>query len=164
MEPKPVCESCQRPAIVQIRNAFAGEVLIRYLCLDCADAEDDDAPAQKRRLNVAAITITMGLYVLGVSMFADVLGFGSADGFGRQQWTGIAITGVLVLVAAIIQIPMLLVAGLLLGGTTLLADWLGLGDVPGFGSLQMLGAALGVGLTILGLGVGRQKKREQEAR
>ena len=164
MEPRPVCESCQRPAIVQIRNAFAGNVLIRYLCLDCADAEDDASPGQKRRLNLAAITITLGLYVLGVSVFADALGFGSAEGFGRQQWAGVAITGVLVLVAAIMQIPTLLVAGLLLGGTTLLADWLGLGDIPGFGSLQMLGTALGVGLTVIGLGVGRQKKKEQEAR
>ena len=90
-----------------------------------------------------------------MSVFADVLGFGSAGGFGWQQWSGIALAGVLTLAGAIMQIPTLLLIGLITGALTVLADWLGFGNVKGFGWQQMLGSAVGVAVIAVAWAVAR---------
>ncbi len=160
MEPKHTCEKCEEAAIVHIRSEVAGQVVVRHLCLRCADVEDNVVPPRERRLDVPVVVTTTGLLVLVVSVLADPLGFGSSEGFGWQQWTGVAVAAILTLTGAIIQIPMLLVVGLHTGGVTILADWLGLGSAEGFGWQQILGSALGVLLIAIGLLVARSMSRD----
>ena len=160
-EPKPVCENCGGPAVVHIRNEAAGVVVVRHLCLLCADAEDHAAPARERELNFPVALITVGLIILLMSTFADVLAFGSSAGFGWQQWSGIALAGVLALAGAIMQIPTLLLIGLITGAVTVLADWLAFGSAEGFGWQQMLGSALGAALIAVALTIARAMAREQ---
>jgi hypothetical protein len=148
-EAKRVCEQCGAPALVHIRNELDGEVIVRHLCLQCADAEASVPPPRERRLNVPVALMTVGLIVLVMSVFADVLAFGSSKGFGWQQWSGVALAGVLILAGAIMQIPTLLLIGLITGGVTVLADWLGFGSAEGFGWQQQLGSALGVAMIVL---------------
>ena len=154
-EPKPVCERCGAPAVVHIRNEVAGEVVVRHVCLQCADAEENAPPPRERALNLPVALMIVGSIILLTSVFADVLGFGSAGGFGWQQWSGIALAGVLALAGAIMQIPTLLLIGLITGALTVLADWLGLGNVKGFGWQQMLGSAVGVAVIALAWAVAR---------
>ncbi len=78
MEPKPVCESCGEVAIVHIRNEAARKVVVRHLCLRCADVEDNAAPLREPGLDLPAVVITVGLLVLVIRLFSDPLGFGSS--------------------------------------------------------------------------------------
>jgi hypothetical protein len=87
-------------------------------------------------------------------VFADALAFGSSAGFGWQQWSGVALAGVLVLAGAIMQIPTILLIGLIAGGTVL-ADRLAFGSATGFGWQQRLGSVVGVALIALAWTVAR---------
>lgn len=149
------CEVCGKPAIIQIRNVLAGEVSVRYLCMECAEVEDEAAPV-RREVNSGVVLVTTGLYVLVISAFADQLGFGSADDFGWQQWAGMIVAGICVFAGGLMRVPTLMAAGALLGITTLAADWLGLGDRPGFGWQQALGTVLGGILMVVGLARARR--------
>ncbi len=160
MEPKPTCENCEEAAIVHIRSEVAGQVVVRHLCLRCADVEENVVPPRERRLNVPVVLITVGLLVLVISVFADPLGFGRSEGFGWQQWTGVALAAILALTGAIMQIPTLLVVGLITGGVTLLADWLRFGSAEGFGWQQILGSALGAVLIAGALVVVRSMSKD----
>jgi hypothetical protein len=138
----------------------AGQVVVRHLCLRCADVEENVVPPRERRLNVPILVTTVGLLVLVISVFADPLGFGSSEGFGWQQSTGVALAVILALTGAIMLIPTLLVVGLITGGVTLLADWLRFGSAEGFGWQQILGSALGVLLIAIGLLVARSMSKD----
>jgi hypothetical protein len=158
-EAKPVCECCGAPAVVHIRNEVAGEVIVRHFCLDCADAEANASPPRERRLNIPVALMIVGLIILLMSVFADALAFGSSRGFGWQQWSGVALAGLLTLAGAIMQIPTLLLIGLITGGVTVLADWLAFGSAPGFGWQQQLGSAVGVALIAASWAVARAMAR-----
>ena len=150
------CERCGVPAIVHIRAESAGVAAVRHLCLKCADVEHEETRGITLAPNIAVILIVVGALVALISAFADPLGFGRAAGFGWQQWSGIVIAAILVLVGAIVQAPTLPVLGLLVGMVTLLADWLELGSAEGFGWQQGLGVAVGVVLLLLGFGLTRR--------
>ena len=102
-------------------------------------------------MNRAAILMSVGLFVLVVSALADVLAFGSHAGFGWRRGLGLGFAGVLVLTGAMMRISTLFAIGLIIGLLTLLADWLGFGDAPGFGWQQTLGSLLGAALIAMGL-------------
>ena len=148
-ESKPSCEVCGEPANVHISNENADGTSLRHLCLQCAADEDDLAP-QEQILNLAAVLMVVGLFILAISLFADFLAFGRHEGFGWQQQAGLVLAGVLVLTAAVVRIPTVLAIGLMIGAITVLADWLGLGDTEGFGKQQIAGAFLG--LLLIGVG------------
>jgi uncharacterized membrane protein len=57
----------------------------------------------------------------------------------------------LVLTAALIRVPTLMVIGLLTGSLTILADMFRFGQEQGFGWHQMLGTILGITLLAAGL-------------
>lgn len=115
------------------------------------DAEDETFITRGRKIDIAVAMFCIGPYVLLISLFADVLGFGSAQGFGWQQWMGVLIAGAIGLAGAIVRAPTLWTIGMFVGGVTVLADWLGLGSAPGFGWQQVLGSALGVALILIGV-------------
>jgi len=149
-EAKPYCEVCGEPAIVHISNEDANKATLRHLCLQCA-ADEDDVQPREQMLNRAAVLLVVGLFILMISLFADVLAFGRSEGFGWQQQAGLALAAVLVLTAALMRIPTVLVIGLMIGAITVLADWLGLGNTEGFGMQQIAGSLLGLFL----IGAGR---------
>ncbi len=145
-----VCEKCGAPALVNITNDEEQGPTMRRLCLACADLEETAGAERRRHLNYGAILISAGAFVLLLSILADWLGF-DAGAFGWKQRGGLLLAGVLVTTAAIVQVPTLLVIGLLFGGLTLLADLVGFGNAPGFGLHQGIGTLLGVMLVAAGL-------------
>lgn len=157
--PALVCERCGRRAIVHIRPDAAEET-IRHLCLDCADAESTAQTLAKRdrKLDHAAILVVVGSLVLVISLLADVLAFGSAEGFGVQQAAGMGLGVFLFLIGVMARVPTVVVLGFITVAITLLADWLSLGDTEGFGTTQMLGTFLGLALIVAGLLAGRRRK------
>jgi len=143
------CEVCGEPANVHISNENADGATLRHLCLQCAADEDDLAPREPM-LNLAAVLVVVGLFILVISLFADVLAFGRHEGFGWQQQAGLALAAVFVLTAALVRIPTVLAIGLMIGAITVLADWLGLGNAEDFGIRQVAGTLLG--LLLIGAG------------
>lgn len=158
--PKAICERCGKPAIVHITNDESGSPGIRHLCLDCAEAQAD-LPHAEPGLNFSALLISVGLFVLAISVFAEVLGFGSDEGFGWQQLVGLTVAGVLVLSGATIRIPTIVAIGLMIGGITILADYMDIGGKEGFGYKQIIGAALGGLLALAGVLFGRRRQVSQ---
>lgn len=163
METKAPCDRCGEPATVHIRDGDAGREEVRNLCLACADEEDRAVRFRKRRLDASMVCVVIGLLVLLTSLLADPLAFGSSEGFGWQQWTGVGIALVLTTIGAIIQAPTLLVIGLTMGLVTLMADWVGFGNSSGFGWQQELGVATGLVLVVAGL-AGRSAIRRADNR
>ena len=154
-----ICEKCQAPANVHIRDERAGVTTMRHLCLTCvAEEQDTRALRQDRVLNHCAVVISIGLFVLGISLLADVLDFGSHKGFGWKQLTGMGVAGTLVLAGAVVRVPTVLVIGLITGALALLADWSAFGSSPGFGWQQTSGSLAGAALIAIGL-IGAHRKR-----
>lgn len=135
---------------------------------EAADARSSTCPACRQkyghspRPNVAsaAVMLVVGTYTLVLSLFADWLSIGSKDGFGWRQWLGMLLAFVLVISGALTRVTAILVMGLLIGGVTILADVLKLGDSSGFGWQQIAGSM--VGLVMIGLGVVRGRQRHSE--
>jgi len=152
----PRCEVCGEPARVHISNEQADGTRLRHLCLQCAAKVDDIVP-RNQLLNVAAILLVVGAFILMLSLFADILALGQHDGFGWQQQLGLTLAAILVMTAAVMQTPTVLVIGLMIGSITILADRLGLGSSSGFGVKQITGSALGVILIVAGWLMAKQK-------
>ena len=150
VEDLPVCEICAAPAIVHVRNEVGGVPVVRHRCLSCADADEDATVSRKSRLNVRAVLITMGVIIVLVSFFADSLGLGNATGFGWQQWGGLILGGIVLLVGALLGIPTLTVVGSGIAAITVLADQLGMGNAELFGWQQISGIAIGGTMVFLG--------------
>ena len=145
------------PLIVQGADQEAAAPLVPVLCPSCAEADQDLRASPGRGLNRAAILISVGLFVLALSVLADLLAFGSGEGFGWKQILGFGIAGVLVLTGAMVRIPTLLVIGLIIGSLSVLADWLGFGNVEGFWWQQILGSLLGLLLIAAGITLARRR-------
>ena len=154
----PICETCGVPAVVHINSgAYAGP-RIRHLCFGCADTEDMSAASRKRRFNPGAVLAAVGLMTLVISLFADVLAFGSSEGFGWRQLLGVSLAGVMILIGAAMWVPTLLAVGLIGVVMTILADSLAFGNAEGFGWQQILGCLVGVGLAFAGLDLARRRE------
>lgn len=164
-EARYTCEVCGGPAIVHIRPDAGSDTKIRHLCLKCADAETQSPPPRDRSLDHAAVLLVVGAVVLAISVAADELEFGRSGGFGWRQQAGIGLGGLLLVIGAMIQVPTLMVIGLLTGAVTILADWVALGGAEGFGLKQIAGTLLGLGMILAGLiaGHGRRTPRPDSA-
>ncbi len=161
---KPVCEICGVPAVVHINDQASEGATMRHLCFQCADREDMSSATRTRRLNFGAVLAAVGLMLLVISLLADVLAFGDAEGFGWQQLSGVALAGILVLVGAVMRIPTLLVAGLIGVVMTILADWLAFGSAEGFGWRQILGCVVGLILVVSGVSLARRQELQANRR
>lgn len=149
--PKPVCEHCGQPAVVHVTSEGPGGTGVRHLCLNCADIEDTVAHREELGLNRAAVLLAAGLMILTISLLADVLRFGQAEGFGYKQLIGLVLAVGGVLMGAVIRVPTLSAVGIVIGGLAIAADYAGFGSHPGFGWQQVAGAALGLILVAAGL-------------
>ena len=154
VQPKQTCDICDAPAIVRISNDSGHGSAMRHLCLDCADAEERSVSRQASGLNHAVVLVVVGLTVLVMSTFADVLKFGEMKGFGKWQQLGVLLAAGGVLLGAMTSTSTVLVLGLITGVVALLADWLEFGNAGGFGGQQILGCALGAGLVAVGIFMG----------
>jgi hypothetical protein len=149
---------------VHISNEEAQGQTLRHLCLTCADKEYLDSLRPKPWMNWATLLVTVGGVILFVSLLADKLGLGESEGFGWKQTGLMVLAAVVVQIGAVIQIPTLLLAGLIAGLIGAAADYVGFGNAPDFGVQQMAGTALGSLLVIVGLVVARRSARaEQDA-
>jgi len=160
-EPELVCEKCGAPLSVTGADKEAPDPTMPLLCVLCAADDQQAGPRRARGANRAAILLCVGLFVLVISAAADWLAFGSSEGFGWQQLLGLGLAGILLLIGAVVRIPTLSVIGLFIGLLTVLADWLGLGNAPGFGWHQVSGSLLGAALIAAGLVVARTMARDE---
>jgi hypothetical protein len=113
--------------------------------------DEPSAAPRERSLNRGAILICVGVFTLAITLFADQIGFGQESGFGWKQDIALALGAILVAAGALLRIATLLVIGVIIAVLTLLADWLRLGSVEGFGLKQLTGSLLGVVLIVAGL-------------
>ncbi len=158
---RPICETCGLPAVVHINSgAYAGPRM-RHFCFGCANTEDMSAASRERGFNLGAVLAAVGLMILVISLLADVLAFGSSEGFGWRQLLGVALAGVMVLIGAAMWVPALLAVGLIGVAMTVLADWLAFGSSDGFGWQQILGCLVGVCLAFGGIDL--ERRRELQA-
>ena len=153
----PICETCGVPAVVHINSGAHAAPRMRHLCFGCADREDTSTASCNRKLNPGAVLAAVGLMMLVISLLADVLAFGSSEGFGWRQFVGVALAGVMVLIGAAMWVPTLLAVGLIGLAMTILADWLAFGSAGGFGWHQALGCLVRVGLAFGGLDLARRR-------
>ncbi len=149
--PKPVCEHCGHPAVVHVTSEGPAGTGVRHLCLHCADLEDAVVHREEPGLNRAAIFVVAGAMILAISLLADVLEFGQGAGFGYKQAIGLALALGGVLMGAVVRVPTLCAVGVVIGGLTIVADYAGFGNYPGFGWQQWIGSILGLALVVLGL-------------
>ena len=152
-----VCEQCGAPANVHITDLAAGVPGMRHLCRLCADDSYTGVERVTPRVRsaLAAVIITVGLYIVALSTLADILEFGGSAGFGLMQSAGLIVAGIILLLGAITKAPALLIIGLITGVLALLADWLAFGSSTGFGWQQKTGTVLGLALTLVGVAVAR---------
>jgi hypothetical protein len=130
---------------------------MRHLCLACAAQEGSVPTRGERRLNRAAVFLTIGVMTLVLSAVADELKFGLREGFGHRQVAGLLIGGGMVIMGAVTRATTLQAIGMFATALTLLADGIRLGGQPGFGAHQMLGCAVGVALIVYGLWTSRHR-------
>lgn len=156
-QPERICELCGTSATVHVSNVVGGVATMRHFCEDCVDIASFDAHDPPRHWAAAAVLGSMGLVVLLLSLFADWLRFGSAEGFGWYQQAGVVIGGVVLLLGAVARAPTLLIIGMFAFLLSILADWFAFGSAEGFGWQQLLGTAAGAILIIAALLVGRSK-------
>lgn len=159
--PRVVCEKCGAPAVVHIGHDPEYGNVIRHFCLGCADAIHAAAVRPRRTLDHAAVAICAGLIVMLLSIFADVLRFGQASGFGWKQDVGMVLGAFTVFLGMLFRIPTVLVVGLQAIALSVLADWLDFGHGEGFGGQQMLGTALGVLITVFGIALALRRGRRK---
>lgn len=139
----PPCERCGAPSLVHVSREHSSGVKIRHFCLECAALRDEPA-APTPGLNRAAVLMVTGAFIVSLSLFADYLKFGDREAFGPKQIVGVSLAAVLFGAGVIVRIPTVLMVGLMLGGLTVLADWLAFGSIPGFGWQQITGTCLGL--------------------
>lgn len=130
----------------------------------CADRRSRSARQSTSRLSLrmtrpetGVILIAVGLFVFGVSALADVLQFGSSEGFGWQQDVGLALAAIFMLTGSLFGVMMLVVIGVFIGSLTLLADFVSFGSNPGFGVQQLAGSLIGAVILAVGLRTLRKK-------
>jgi hypothetical protein len=157
-QPNLTCERCGAPALVHIGHDPEYGNVIRHFCLDCADIADMERLHPARPLNHAAIAIAVGTIVLLLSVFADVLKFGHAGGFGWKQDLGVIIGVCLAGIGATFHISTLFIIGLHAIALSLLANWMQFGHGDGFGPNQLLGTVVGTVLILVGLVWSRRKR------
>ena len=155
------CERCGAPLPDRDPDPAPPEAGPRLVCPACeGEGPGRGAGGSAQR---AAVLISVGLFVLAISVLADLLAFGSAAGFGWQQIAGLGLALVLVLTGAMMRIPAIAIIGLIVGVLALLADWLAFGSAEGFGWQQILGVALGAALAAGGVFSTRVRQGRQLA-
>lgn len=112
------------------------------------------------RTEIGGILTGLGLFVLTVSALADVLQFGTSEGFGWQQDVGLGLAAVLTLTGSLFGVLVLVVIGVFVGSVTILADFLAFGSNPGFGIQQQIGSAIGAVVLAIGLVAMRKTTRK----
>ena len=154
------CERCGAPADVHISDVTRGVAQIRNFCAACVDELERGRATYRRRTSESVTLIVFGFIVLGLSVLADYLPLGGAEGFGWRQRQGVVIGGILILLGAIVRARSILLIGVIMASVSMLADLLAFGSAEGFGSQQMFGAALGVAVVATGLWLARKRRRQ----
>lgn len=157
------CNKCGQPSLVHISSSAGEEDAsgesMRHLCLACAEAEDFPQ-GRERRLNFAAVLITVGLFITCICVLADYLGFGRHEDLGIKQLTSTGLGLTLMICAVFVRVPTVLAIGALIVVVSLLADQLAIGIHPGFGAQQITGCVIGMGLIAAGMLLARRKTEE----
>ena len=150
-----MCDECAAAAIVHISDIVDGSAVMHHYCRLCADDAEVHRFVTGEYSGIAALPIVVGGFLLTLSLFADRLAFGSSEGFGSLQWTGVVLAGIIMLLGAVARAPIFVMIGLIAGILATLADWLAFGSAQGFGWQQILGCAAGALLIATGIAVAR---------
>ena len=168
------CAVCAAPARVRILLDYqdGGPVLGQY-CLSCADSAPDRYYASKGDASTrtewfARVCLLGGVAICLVAALGDFLHIAGNAGFGWQQRTGILIGIILVLLAAILRIDILGIAGAILLCLSALADVIHVGQSAGFGWKQegcMFAAiaVISIGLYLRRMGIAADPRRQRAA-
>lgn len=143
------CEICGADARIHVSSDPGAPDRVAHYCVRCAEADDLQNVLGRRSRNRSAVVMTLGFFVLLVSLFADYLNLGSEQGAGFRYAVILAVCATLIGVGALTRTATVLIMGLAFTGVAFLADLLSLGGAPGFGIQQRIGTAIGF-LIILG--------------
>jgi len=160
----PRCEICGAPARVHVSNQLPGKgKVMRRFCMDCADTRQEDVFPEEETsappLSRAAVYIVAGSFVALLSITADWVRPGAREGFGVYQTAALILSAVLFFAGAVLRTATLVVAAVLMGGLSLFADRIKLGQVRGFGLYQEFGTLLGLLLAGYGIALACRRKR-----
>jgi len=106
------------------------------------------------------LVLLIGIALLAASLLSDVIGIGDRPGFGAQQTMGVVVGAALAAIGLFFILKkisdktpsvILLVMGIALLATSLLSDFVGIGDNPEFGKQQIMGTCFGVLMAAVGL-------------
>jgi len=154
-ETEPVCQDCGAPANTHISSVTGAGLGMEHLCNLCANTRYSATRDDTHRRSRGVVLILVGSFVLFISLFADQLAFGHSDGFGWRQAAGFGVACLVFLIGTLVRVPALIVSGMGIGGVALLADWMQLGAMHGFGRQQAMGVLFGALMILVGIMVSR---------
>ncbi|MEW6251791.1 MAG: hypothetical protein AB1716_14190 [Planctomycetota bacterium] len=149
------CDVCGALARLQVLEGYRnGQPAVRRVCLTCAEATVF-TPARRRpsgHLRIGQIAVLLGLVLIALGLFGDWLVPARHGGFGWKQQSGLMLGSAVLFFGLLLGAELVALAGGLLLGGAVCADWFGLAQGPGIGWRQQTLAAAGA-LLILGGGL-----------
>jgi hypothetical protein len=125
---------------------------VRHLCLQCADGCEKHAEAPESP-DHGVILVSIGLFLLTLSILADWFRLGHGEGFGSWQILALVLALIVIGSGSVIRVSALSVLGWCLLLVTLAADYVGLDGRDGFGirqttGLLVAGVTIGAGIAL----------------
>lgn len=149
------CDVCGRPAAVFVLDRYLrGQPrLLRFCCPCRSQAHFGPAGAEEEapRIRLSSLLALVGLVFALIGLFGDFLVLPSRPGFGLFQGGGVLLGILVFFIGGLLRADLVALGGLLLAGTAVFADVLGVTRGPGLGYKQELLVACG--LTAAGVGL-----------
>lgn len=134
------CEICGGPMQVRVLRGYSsGEPVHSNYCVRCAPERHlplSPNSSPRTRLRLTTLMCLAGA-ILGVAGgLGDIVFPTATEGFGTYQRAGIVVSAVLILCAMLLRADIIVIVGMFLFGSALLADWVGMMHAPGIGWKQ----------------------------
>lgn len=150
-----LCDSCPHPARVRILEAYQqGCPVFRHYCLHCTPRTTlpqplVSQPARRPRLTIAALVGLSGVVIGTLAVFGETVLPTFNTGFGRHQWAGVLLGGLMTFIGTLLRVDVVALGGLLIFGMALSADFFS--RMPGFGWKQQALLSLSLGCVMFAL-------------
>jgi hypothetical protein len=165
------CQVCGQPAKVCIRESdVAGEPVLRYFCLTCADRLHDSAHIEddvdneeqridKPRLPGSGLLIAAGVFIAMLGALGGHLGIRGSPGFGWYQTVVLVSAVLLVIIGGLFGVDVIMVIAGITAVLAACSDLLGLSGDREFGWKKESAVVIGVVLTVVGFYLSRPARR-----